>query len=122
MFKDSHTGYILASVVLVTILVGLTIGYETAYRDDDSFHDTAIAVLQWLSTVVSGTLIILAGWEISIMVLANRLKKQWEKAASEEGRKEGRQEGRQEANEAWIAKLKEAGIDPDTLQPIEKKE
>ena len=56
------------------------------------------------------------------MVLANRLKKQWEKAASEEGREEGRQEGRQEANEAWIAKLKEAGIDPDTLQPIEKKE
>ena len=114
MFKDSHTGYILASVVLVIILVGLTIGYETAYRDDDSFHDTAIAVLQWLSTVVSGTVIILAGWEISIMVLANRLKKQWEKAASEQGR--------QEANEAWIAKLKEAGIDPDTLQPIEKKE
>ncbi len=85
------------------VVIGLAIGYETAYRNQDSFIQTVVAVLQWLGTIVAGQVIFIVIWEGAIMVMAERLKQRY--------REEGRQEGRAEIIkrvQAWDERRKAA--------------
>ena len=109
MFRDSQTQYVIISVVLIWVFMAMASIYEVVIEDKDSPRDTLVAILYWLSPSAVLSVAIL-GTREAIMVLAERYRKRRD------------EEIRKEVDEAWRARLKEAGIDPDTLRPIDKQE
>ncbi len=127
MFRNYDLRFLIPYVVLLLSLTGLVIWYEVAYRKEDSWPETIVAIGQGLGSVVSATFIIFATVEgIAYMVLAfmrlRQLKEESEERQKEallkglqegrekgrqeglqEGRQEGLQEGRQEERRKWEA-------------------
>ncbi len=79
--------------------------YETVYNVQQAPLETATAILQWVGPAIGLTILILATWEV-ILVLAQRYKERRNREEREAGRKEGREEGRKEERARWEAWLK----------------
>lgn len=142
MFRNYDLRFLIPYIILLLSLTGLVIWYEVAYRAEDSWPETIVAIGQGMGSAVSATFIIFATVEgIAYMVLAlmrlRKLKEENEEKLQEglqkgiqegreEGRKKGREEGRKEERrkwEGWIRRGEEAraaGLPFDEPPPSEQ--
>ncbi len=124
MFRNYDLRFLIPYVILMLLLSGLVIWYETAYRTEDSWPETVIAIGQGISSVVSVTFIFFATVEgVAYMVLAlmrlRELKKENEEKL-EEGLQKGLEQGLEQGIEQGIERGIEQGIEQGREQGIEQ--
>ena len=120
MFRNYDLRFLIPYVILMLLLSGLVIWYETAYRTEDSWPETVIAIGQGISSVVSVTFIFFATVEgVAYMVLALMRLRELRKE-KEEKLEEGLQKGLEQGLEQGIEQGREQGIEQGIEQGREQ--